>query len=473
MLTVFIRYEGWDISLREKIKNSLSVKVFLWIAGSLIFCSFLIYGSIMLFLPKSYVAVSSEHINTQIDQLTEALSETRLEDAESIFEEFCEKNQAAIIFQYNGEKHQYGNPSASSSNNTEMMTFAQEIKFADTVETYVVNIAAPVSSSNELNNALLKLLPFLLIIIFFVSFLGAWICSRLIAKPVIEISEVSKRMAKLDMTWKCSINRSDEIGILADSLNTMSKELSDTMNELESANKQLKKDMEHIEELNKQRQYFFATASHELKTPITIIKGQVESMIMEIGRYKDTRKILPETLQEIENMENLVKEILSISKLELGEIDNISTLSVTDILKRVCEYLRPLADEKNITIYEKLADNVQVIGNESLFEKALHNIVNNAVRHSPAGAGVYITLTEKELLVKNEGVTIPPEELDKIFTPFYRVEKSRNKLTGGSGLGLYLVKNILEQHGLAYTIDNEKNGVCFKITINSQNLNQK
>lgn len=170
MLTVFIRYEGWDISLREKIKNSLSVKVFLWIAGSLIFCSFLIYGSIMLFLPKSYVAVSSEHINTQIDQLTEALSETRLEDAESIFEEFCEKNQAAIIFQYNGEKHQYGNPSASSSNNTEMMTFAQEIKFADTVETYVVNIAAPVSSSNELNNALLKLLPFLLIIIFLFHF---------------------------------------------------------------------------------------------------------------------------------------------------------------------------------------------------------------------------------------------------------------------------------------------------------------
>ncbi len=153
-------------------------------------------------------------------------------------------------------------------------------------------------------------------------------------------------MAKLDMTWKCTITRSDEIGILADSLNTMSKELSDTMNELETANEQLMLEMEHIEELNKQRQHFFATASHELKTPITIIKGQVESMIMEIGRYKDTRKILPETLHEIENMENLVKEILSISKLELGEIDNLSTLPVTDIVKRVCEYLKPLADEK-------------------------------------------------------------------------------------------------------------------------------
>ena len=472
MLTVFKRYEVWYISLKAKIKSSLSIKVFLLIAGSLLFCSFLIYGSIMLFLPKSYVAVSSEQTNMEIDRLVETLSETKLENAENILEQFCENNQATIIFQYDGEKHQYGNSSNLSSNSSEMMSFAQEIKFADTIETYVINIVVPISSNHELHNALLKLLPFLLIIIFAVSFLGAWFCSRLIAKPIIEISQVSKRMAKLDMTWKCTITRSDEIGILADSLNTMSKELSDTMNELETANEQLMLEMEHIEELNKQRQHFFATASHELKTPITIIKGQVESMIMEIGRYKDTRKILPETLHEIENMENLVKEILSISKLELGEIDNLSTLPVTDIVKRVCEYLKPLADEKNITIYQRLTEDVQVIGNQSLFEKALHNIINNAIRHSPVETNVYVTLTDKELLVKNEGITIPQEDLNKIFTPFYRVEKSHNKLTGGSGLGLYLVKNILEKHGLLYTINNDENGVCFKITINSQNPNQ-
>ena len=452
--------------MRAKIKNSLSVKVFLWIAGSLLFCSFLIYGCILVFLPKSYVAVSSEYINAEIDKLVETLSETRLENAESKFEEFCEKNQAAIIIQYNGEKHQYGNSSQVSSDSTEMMSFAQEIKFADTPDSYVLNIVVPVSSDRELNNALLKLLPFLLVIIFVVSFSGAWLCSRLIAKPIIEISQVSKRMAKLDMTWKCAITRSDEIGILADSLNTMSKELSDTMNELETANEQLKLEMEHIEELNKQRQHFFATASHELKTPITIIKGQVESMIMEIGRYKDTSKILPETLHEIENMENLVKEILSISKLELGEIDNLSTLPVTDIVQRVCEHLKPLADEKNIEIYQKLTDDVQVIGNQSLFEKALHNIINNAIRHSPVETKVYVTLTDKELLVKNEGITIPQEDLNNIFTPFYRVEKSHNKLTGGSGLGLYLVKNILEKHGFLYTINNDENGVNFKIALN-------
>ena len=133
------------------------------------------------------------------------------------------------------------------------------------------------------------------------------------------------------MTWQCKINRTDEIGILANSLNSMSQNLSDTMLKLETANRQLKQDMEHIDELNKQRQYFLATASHELKTPITIIKGQVESMIMEIGRYKDTRTILPETLKEIENMEQLVKEILSISKLEMNTMSHTELLSLSNI----------------------------------------------------------------------------------------------------------------------------------------------
>lgn len=97
--------------------------------------------------------------------------------------------------------------------------------------------------------------------------------------------------------------------------------------------------MGHIDELNKQRQHFFATASHELKTPITIIKGQVESMIMEIGRYKDTRRILPETLKEIENMEQLVKEILSVSKLEMNTTNHTELLSLSNILKRVYKHL--------------------------------------------------------------------------------------------------------------------------------------
>ncbi len=470
-MTAYRLSEGWDINLKARIKNSLSTKVFLWIAGSLVLCSLLIYGIILFFLPKSYEVVSSTRINDKVSELYNTLSETKFEDADTVLEQFCLNNQATIIFSDGNKQFQYGIDKMEDNEN-EMMSIAQDINFADRTETYIMNIAMPISSGNELIVSLLKLLPFLLVFIFLISALGAWVCSWLIVRPIIEISGVSKRMAQLDLTWKCQMERTDEIGILADSLNTMSKNLSQTMEELENANIQLKQDMEHIAELNQQRQHFFATASHELKTPITIIKGQVESMIMEIGRYKDTKKILPETLKEIENMEQLVKEILSISKLELGTIDKIDDVSFSDLLYQVSEHLLPLAEEKRINVYQNIAENIIIKGNTLLLEKALHNIINNAIRHTPHHSDVYIELSDSTLLVRNKGINIPEKNIEDLFMPFYRVEKSHNKNTGGSGLGLYLVKNILEQHGLEYKIYNEENSVCFLITFSSLKLNQ-
>ena len=120
----------------------------------------------------------------------------------------------------------------------------------------------------------------------------------MLVRPVLEISRISKRMAHLDMTWDCKVNRTDELGVLANSLNTMAKRLDTAMKELESANEQLKDDMEHITELSRQRRDFFAAASHELKTPITILKGQIESMILGIGKYKDTEKCCRKPLKK-------------------------------------------------------------------------------------------------------------------------------------------------------------------------------
>ena len=176
-------------------------------------------------------------------------------------------------------------------------------------------------------------------------------------------------------------------------------------------------------------------------------------------------------LKEIENMEQLVKEILSISKLEMNTMSHTELLSLSNILKRVYKHLIPLANEKHIRIQKNISEDVMMMGNELLLEKAVHNIISNAIRHSPVGAELGLELSFDSLLVRNSGVNIPDEDLDKLFTPFYCVEKSHNKLTGGSGLGLYLVKIILEQHGLSYTIENRQDSVCFKITLNSHNLN--
>lgn len=249
--------------------------------------------------------ILSTHIESEIGNLSETLVNTKFEDAENVIEDFCKKNQMIVSFEENGRIYQYGDTNKVKTSTDKISSLSQEMMFADRPQSYLFTIVSLTSSNQELISALLKLLPFLLALIFSVSLLVAWICSRIIVRPITEISEISRRMANLDMTWECRINRTDEIGVLANSLNSMSHNLSNTMMELETANQHLKQDMEHIDELNKQRQYFFATASHELKTPITIIKGQVESMIMGIGRYKDTHEVLPETLKEIENIASI------------------------------------------------------------------------------------------------------------------------------------------------------------------------
>ena len=447
----------------KKIRNSLSAKVFLWIAGLLILCSLLIYGMVMIFLPQSYTVVASSRVESEIQQLTETLSRADFADSGEILNQFSRENQALVVLTGAGDSRSFG--SVVSGDRENILTTSLEITFADRTDTYTLSITAPVSAGRELTVALSKMFPFLLLLILLISALGAFLCSRVLVRPVLEISRISKRMAHLDMTWDCKVNRTDELGVLANSLNTMAKRLDTAMKELESANEQLKDDMEHITELSRQRRDFFAAASHELKTPITILKGQIESMILGIGKYKDTGKVLPETLKEVENMERLVKEILTISKIEMdGLAGKAVPMSVSDTLTKVTEALLPLAKERQIAVHSKLVEDVTVSGNVSLVEKAIHNILSNAIRHSPEGAEVLIYLTPSVLTVTNTGTSIPEEDLPVLFTPFYRVEKSRNKSTGGSGLGLYLVKTILELHGFQYRVENTETGVVFTVT---------
>lgn len=446
----------------KKIRNSLSAKVFLWIAGLLILCSLLIYGMVMIFLPQSYTVVASSRVETEIEQLIDTLSQTDYDSAGEVIERFCQDNRASVILDDGTASHTFGTVDEQSVERGEAMTAAVDVKFADRNGSYYLSITAPVSAGSELTMAFLELLPLLLLLILLISALGAFLCSRVLVRPVLEISRVSKRMADLDMTWDCKVNSADELGVLANSLNTMAKRLDAAMKELENANEQLRKDMEHITELSRQRRDFFAAASHELKTPITILKGQIESMILGIGKYKDAGKVLPETLKEVENMERLVKEILTISKIEMdGLAGKAEPVSLPDTITKVTETLLPLAQERQITVHSQLTGDVTVSGNVSLLEKAIHNILTNAIRHSPEGAEVFIHLTPSVLTVTNTGTSIPEEDLPLLFTPFYRVEKSRNKSTGGSGLGLYLVKTILELHGIPHSMVNTEDGVRF------------
>lgn len=447
----------------KKIKSSLSAKSFLFIALLLVLCGLLIYSSVVLFLPNSYTIVASDRINQELRDLAATLSETNFTQADDVLATFCRDNRASVLLTGWGERLLIGYVDEGLDSG-DVFTTTLNVTFADRPVSYTLTVSAPISAGHELTMAFGELLPALLVIVLVISALGAFICSRILVRPVLEISRISQRMAELDMSWSCDVKSSDELGVLAESLNTMARRLDAAMSSLEDANRQLRADMEQMAAMSKQRRDFFAAASHELKTPITIIKGQIEGMLMGIGRYKDVQGILPETMHEVERMEQLVAEILEITRLEMdGLAGHTGPVDFSSLTRKVVQELMPLAEERAMELEAEIPDGVTVTGAEPLLERAVHNIITNALRHSPAGERAVVVLRPGRLTVRNSGVNIPEDELKVLFTPFARVEKSRNKASGGSGLGLYLVKTIIDLHGFTCSIGNDGDGVIFTV----------
>ena len=198
--------------MANRIRNSLSAKVFLWIAGLLILCGLLIYGIVMIFLPQSYSVVASSRVETEIQKLTETLSQTDFADAEEIIERFCRDNHAMVVISGNDTNLSFGSVEKQELEQEKAMTSTGEVSFADRSGIYLLGITAPVSADSELMMAFLELLPLFLVLILLISSLGAFLCNRVLVRPVLEISRVSRRMADLDMTWECRVNRTDELG---------------------------------------------------------------------------------------------------------------------------------------------------------------------------------------------------------------------------------------------------------------------
>ena len=198
--------------MAKKIRDSLSAKVFLWIALGLIMCSLLIYAIVMICLPQSYTVVASSRVEKEIRLLTEKISRSDYEDSTQILEQFSLKNQASVILTGAGESQSFGLLADGDRDN--VLTTSLEVNFADRPQSYTLSITAPVSPGHELTVAFLKMFPLILLLITVISAASAFLCSRVLVRPVLEISRVSKRMAHLDMTWDCKVNRGDELGVL-------------------------------------------------------------------------------------------------------------------------------------------------------------------------------------------------------------------------------------------------------------------
>lgn len=449
--------------MRRKISQSIQAKTFLSMLALLVVCCIIIYGMVMIFLPRSYHTELEGQVTSDFYDLVEVLERNGWEASSDSLMEFSMTNNASVEVNDNYGNNLFSVNFADMENmDTSAPSMSCSATFQQGGQTYHVFANAALVAVAQSYDILLKLIPFIAVVILLISVIGAVVCSRYYSKPLVSISNVAKRMTTLDMTWKCEVNRKDEIGVLAASLNEMAEQLSNALASLRSANWQLKKDIEREREQEKQRVEFFTAVSHELKTPIAIIKGQLEGMIYQVGEYKDRNTYLRRCLKTTNDMEALVKEILSAARMggsdfHLERID----LNISQMLLKVCQQFRGQMEDKQMELRMDIQPEYHYQGDRRLMEKVFTNVIGNAVAYSPAGAVITVIQKDEVFSVENTGVHIAEEDLERIFTPFYRVDKSRNRNSGGSGLGLYITKTILDHHEIVYNMVNTESGVKF------------
>ena len=475
--------------LRKKLSESLTARIFLITSFILLCAGAVTFALIAFATPSMYTSVVNSDLQQQTDALTERLKETKFEDCGSVLDDFIRSSRADVmLLNSDGEIADTGSElsmqskykddnitvstdgsgeggSVSSSlgvsvaegtgNTTTVTTMQQysiiaDVTFSDRPERYSLYVTPHLEEENLAVRALIQMAPWLLLVLLVLSLLCAFIYSRYITRPIVRLSGIAKKMSELDFNWKCNEQRRDEIGTLGHSLDQMSQRLSAALEELEATNRALRA--------------FFSAASHELKTPVTILKGQLSGMLEGIDVYQDRDKYLLRSLQVTGRMEHLIQEMLSISRMETGAATvKQESLELSALIERQLDFVKELIEQRGQRLAVQLNPEITVTGDASLLGKAIGNLLSNAILYSPDGAEIRVWCGIRQdkpaFTVENTGVHIQDDALPHLFEAFYRDEDSRNRSTGGSGLGLYLVRMILEKHHASCTIENTEDGV--------------
>ena len=492
--------------LRRKISESLTARIFLITAWVLLGAGGVTFGLVALAAPVTYTTVINDDLTRQVDDLLGDLARSSFEDCGPLLDAFIRTTGAsAALLGPDGEIAATGSLLAAQSlreNDPTMVGAASEcivtsvddtaavawetgtaeaegmvsvtmseqdamlvdVRFADQQELYSLCVTPRIEAENVAVRALIQMAPWLLLTLLAFSLLCALVYSRYITRPIVRLSGIAGKMAELDFTWECGEERRDEIGKLGRSLDEMSRRLSTALRELENANHALRGEVEQERELDRQRMAFFSAASHELKTPVTILKGQLSGMLEGVDVYRDRDKYLLRSLQVTGRMENLISEMLEISRMETGTAAiRREPVTLSGLLERQLALDAELLEQRGQRLASTLTPGVLVGGDASLLGKAVENLLSNASLYSPQGAEIRVWCGREEehpaLTIENTGVHISQEALPHLFEAFYREEGSRNRDTGGSGLGLYLARMILERHGAVCTLENPEAGV--------------
>lgn len=332
---------------------------------------------------------------------------------------------------------------------------------------------APIEESVRISNNVLMLIGLLTIII---AALAVSFISRKFTEPILELNDITKKMSKLDFSKKYRIkDSSDEINELGKNINTMSDKLEGTIKQLRDNNRELEKDIEEKSKIDEMRKQFISDVSHELKTPIALIQGYAEGLVENVNTDEESKKFYAEViLDESNKMDNLVKQLLELMRLEYGKREfHDNKFDIVELIQGVIQNCHVMLEERNIEVIFEEKTPIHVHADDFYISQVITNYFTNAIKHAEEVEGkkqilIRIELqNEKErVFVFNTGEQIDEEELDRIWGRFYKIDSSRNRDEGGSGIGLSLVKAIQNNYKNAYGVENKQNGVEFYFDIN-------
>ena len=339
---------------------------------------------------------------------------------------------------------------------------------------YYLYIRIPISSiqdSVKISNNFLLLMAGITILI---ASIMVSIVSRKFTEPILELNNIAKRMSNLDFSKKYEVkNTKDEIDELGKSINIMSEKLEKTIKQLRSSNVELERDIEEKSKIDEMRKSFISDVSHELKTPIALIQGYSEGLLENVNTDEESRKFYAEViLDESNKMDKLVKQLLELMKLEYGKREfNDKEFDIVEVENEVIRKSKVMIEEKEAEVIFENQNSINVFADDFYIEQVLTNYLTNAIKN------VMINEDNKKIIkIKNEilqgknkvrisvfntGKNIREEDLNRIWNRFYKVDESRNRDDGGTGIGLSFVKAVMSNYGNNYGVINKDDGVEF------------
>lgn len=336
---------------------------------------------------------------------------------------------------------------------------------------YNLYIRMPISSIQEsvkISNNFLYLIGGITLIIaaIIITFI-----SKRFTEPIQELNEIAEKMANLDFSKKFHPKDvDDEINMLGKNINLMSDKLEATIKQLRNSNIRLERDIEEKSKIEEMRTQFISDVSHELKTPIALIQGYAEGLIENVNTDEENRKFYAEVISDEANkMDKLVKQLLELMKLEYGkrEFSN-ANFNIIELISEVIRKSKVMLEEKNIEVRFDFSKPINVYADEFYIEQVVTNYITNAIKHADEVFGekyIEIRIEDREdkirIYVFNTGENIEEEDKERIWRRFYKVDSSRNRENGGTGIGLALVKAIMNNYNNAFGVENKDTGVEF------------